>query len=39
MTGLIRAQCTRLIGQYRKTGRIAAGQLLIEPEPKGRLWK
>jgi transposase InsO family protein len=24
MTGLSRAQCTRLIGQYRKTGRIAA---------------
>lgn len=26
MTGLSRAQCTRLIGQYRKAGRIATGR-------------
>lgn len=26
MTGLSRAQCTRLIGQYRKSGRVAVGR-------------
>jgi transposase InsO family protein len=34
MTGLSRAQCTRLIGQCRKTGRIAAGPSMRRKFPR-----